>query len=168
MLYSILFSSIFPIYNILLFGISKSENIKTNSQSNALWNLTPYWWSLNSAALRLFTKPFIQVQTKSASLAFVIGIHWWPVISPHAGPVTRKTFPFDDLHNRTMVATALNVDTSASWILMSINPSTAIPLTQVIRHIDPVNYLVENKNDIGIASYVISLRSVWNSYKSNI
>ena len=24
------------------------------------------------------------------------GIHWWPVNSPHKGPVTRKIFPFDD------------------------------------------------------------------------
>ena len=32
-----------------------------------------------------------------ASLAFVRGIHWWPVNSPHKGPVTRKTFPFDDV-----------------------------------------------------------------------
>ena len=33
----------------------------------------------------------------SASLAFVRGIHWWPVNSPHKGPVTRKMFPFDDV-----------------------------------------------------------------------
>ena len=33
----------------------------------------------------------------SAFLAFVRGIHWWPVISPHKGPVTRKMFPFDDV-----------------------------------------------------------------------
>ena len=32
----------------------------------------------------------------SASLAFVRGIHRWPVNSPHKWPVTRKTFPFDD------------------------------------------------------------------------
>ena len=32
----------------------------------------------------------------STSLAFVRGIHWWPVNSPHKGPVTRKMFPFDD------------------------------------------------------------------------
>ena len=32
----------------------------------------------------------------SASLAFVKGIHRWPVNSPHKGPVTRKMFPFDD------------------------------------------------------------------------
>ena len=30
------------------------------------------------------------------SLAFVRGIHWWPVNSPHKGPVTRKMFPFVD------------------------------------------------------------------------
>ena len=33
----------------------------------------------------------------SASLAFVRGIHRWPVNSPHKGPVTRKMFPFDDV-----------------------------------------------------------------------
>ena len=31
-----------------------------------------------------------------ASLAFVRGIHRWPVNSPHKGPVTRKMFPFGD------------------------------------------------------------------------
>ena len=33
----------------------------------------------------------------SAPLAFVRGIHRWPVNSPHKGPVTRKSFPFDDV-----------------------------------------------------------------------
>ena len=33
----------------------------------------------------------------SASPAFVRGIHRWPVNSPHKWPVTRKTFPFDDV-----------------------------------------------------------------------
>ena len=33
----------------------------------------------------------------SASLAFVRGIHRWPVNSPHKGSVTRKMFPFDDV-----------------------------------------------------------------------
>ena len=33
----------------------------------------------------------------SASLAFVWGIHRWPVNSPHKRPVTRKKFPFDDV-----------------------------------------------------------------------
>ena len=30
-------------------------------------------------------------------LAFVRGIHRWPVNSPHKWPVTRKMFPFDDV-----------------------------------------------------------------------
>ena len=33
----------------------------------------------------------------STSLAFVLGIHRWPVNSPHKWPVTRKRFPFDDV-----------------------------------------------------------------------
>ena len=33
----------------------------------------------------------------SAPLAFVRGIHRWPVNSPHKGPETRKMFPFDDV-----------------------------------------------------------------------
>ena len=33
----------------------------------------------------------------SASLAFVGGIHWGPVNSPHKWPVTRKLFSFDDV-----------------------------------------------------------------------
>ena len=32
-----------------------------------------------------------------ALLAFVRGIHRWPVNSPHKGQVTRKMFPFDDV-----------------------------------------------------------------------
>ena len=37
------------------------------------------------------------VDQSSASLAFVRGIHRWPVNSPHKGPVTQKMFPFDDV-----------------------------------------------------------------------
>ena len=33
----------------------------------------------------------------STSLAFVREIRRWPVNSPHKGPVTRKSFPFDDV-----------------------------------------------------------------------
>ena len=33
----------------------------------------------------------------SASLAFVRGIHWGPVNSPHKWPVTQKMFPFDEV-----------------------------------------------------------------------
>ena len=39
----------------------------------------------------------------SASLAFVRGIHRWPVNSPHKWPVTRKMFPFDDVIMRAVL-----------------------------------------------------------------
>ena len=34
---------------------------------------------------------------QSSPLAFVRGIHRWPMGSPHKWPVTRKMFPFDDV-----------------------------------------------------------------------
>ena len=58
-------------------------------------------WLLKSPTFRLFTQPFVQGQIKenqsSASMAFVRGIHRWPMNSPHKGPVTRKIFPFNDV-----------------------------------------------------------------------
>ena len=39
-----------------------------------------------------------------ASLAFVRGIHRWPVNSPHKWPVTRKMFPFDNFIMTTQIA----------------------------------------------------------------
>ena len=38
----------------------------------------------------------------SAPLAFVRWIHWWPVDSPHKGPVIWKMFPFDDVIMRAI------------------------------------------------------------------
>ena len=60
--------------------------------SDGLSNHQPYGCLLN----RLF-KAQIKETTNSASLAFVRGIYWWPVNSPHKGPVTQKMFPFDDI-----------------------------------------------------------------------
>ena len=48
-------------------------------------NHRPYHCVLN----RLF-RPIWRKHQSSASLAFVRGIHRWPVNSPHKGPVTRK------------------------------------------------------------------------------
>ena len=42
-----------------------------------------------------------RIHQSSASLAFVRGIHRWPANSPHKWPVTRKTFPFDDVIMQT-------------------------------------------------------------------
>ena len=75
-------------------------HIKTTTKA-LTHNIFPYSMRNTPPAYRLFTQPFIQGANQrkhqsSASLAFVRGIHWSPVTSPHQGPVTRKTFPFDD------------------------------------------------------------------------
>ena len=53
----------------------------------------------------------------SASLAFVQGIHRWPVNSPHKWPVTRKMFPLDDVimfnHNHNLLSE--HCPLSVSW-----------------------------------------------------
>ena len=84
---------------------------------------------LQSPAPRLFTQPFIQgadqrKNQSSTSLAFVRGIHRWPVNSPHKGPVTRKMFPFDDvtmsdpLHRR--ICESPGLDEKSSWQLTEL------------------------------------------------
>ena len=63
----------------------------TISYRICIWiTMTSHWarWRLKSPASRLFAQPFIQAQINkkhqsSASLAFVWGIHRWPVNSPH-------------------------------------------------------------------------------------
>ena len=46
----------------------------------------------------------------SSSLAFVRGIHRWPVNSPHKGPVTRDMFPYDDVTMNLISVYAIIMD----------------------------------------------------------
>ena len=60
----------------------------------------------------------------STSLAFVRGIHPWPVNSPHKGPVTRKMFQFGDIIMLSMLAmasTSLDIYFDDTNILMTQN-----------------------------------------------
>ena len=56
----------------------------------------------------------------SASLAFMRGIHRWPMNSPHKGPVPRKMFPFDDAikhdHVRMIGKTPLMFIDQLLWV----------------------------------------------------
>ena len=45
-------------------------------------------------------------------MAFVRGIHKWPLNSPHKWPVTRKMFPFDDV---------IIVDNNFTYIFLNEN-----------------------------------------------
>ena len=48
----------------------------------------------------------------SASLAFVRGIHRWPVNFSHKGPATRKMFPFDD----TIMIATVSIQFLYQWL----------------------------------------------------
>ena len=52
--------------------------------------------SLPIVYLTVYSGTYQRKHQGSVSLAFVRGIHRWPMIS-HKGPVTRKMFPFDDV-----------------------------------------------------------------------
>ena len=61
----------------------------------------------------------------STSLAFVWGIHWCPVNSPHKRPVTRKMFPFDDV---IMINLSKGKCTSTSLIIDMMRYKTHIDI----------------------------------------
>ena len=52
----------------------------------------------------------------SASLAFVQGIHRWPVNSQHKGPVMQKMFPFDDVIMNIGVSGSLTMTHTARQV----------------------------------------------------
>ena len=66
------------------------SDVITGAMATQITSLTIVYWTVNSGADQ-------RKQQSSASLAFVRGIHRWPVNSLHKWPVTRKMFPFDDV-----------------------------------------------------------------------
>ena len=65
----------------------------------------------------------------SAWLAFVRGIHRWPVDSPHKGPVTRKMFPFDYVIIKTECVDMMGSQQSPSSIEWPFGKSTSETIT---------------------------------------
>ena len=53
--------------------------------------------SFSTASSTVYSGADQRKHLSSTSLAFVRGIYWRPVNSPHKWPVTRKMFPFDDI-----------------------------------------------------------------------
>ena len=82
-------SQIHHMYFLWRFTCSISLLQWRHNEENGVSNHRRLDWLLN----RLSKK----THQSSASLAFVRGIHRWPVNYPHKGPVTRKMFPFDDV-----------------------------------------------------------------------
>ena len=59
--------------------------------------MAPQITSLTIVYSTVHSGPYQRKHQSSVSLAFVRGIHRWPMNSPHKGSVTRKMFPFDDV-----------------------------------------------------------------------
>ena len=59
--------------------------------------MAPQITSLTIVYSTVYSGAYQGEHQSSAALAFVRGIHRWPVNSLHKGPVTRKMFPFDDV-----------------------------------------------------------------------
>ena len=79
-----------PHVNLLLFRTPFHYNgVIMSTMASQITSLTIVYLTVYSGA--------DQRHQISASLAFVRGIHRWPVNSPHKGPVTRKIFPFYDV-----------------------------------------------------------------------
>ena len=67
-----------------------SNNVIMGAMTSQITSLTTVYSTACSGADQ-------RKHQSSASLAFVDGIHQWPVNSPHKGPVKRKILPFDDI-----------------------------------------------------------------------
>ena len=94
-----------PLNHVLsLSGIYKSEdwtaiaqNISLGWRNNerdgvSITSITIVYW-----ASTIYSGADQRKHQSSASLAFVRRIHWWPMNSPHKGPVMWKMVPFDDV-----------------------------------------------------------------------
>ena len=107
--YELLRTSMLPCWFILLLSLTRRDCVFENAVCPILV-FTAYHYNdvIMSAMAAEITSPTIVYSTiysgadqskhqSSAPLAFVRGIHRWPVNSPHKGPVTRKMSPFDDV-----------------------------------------------------------------------
>ena len=71
-------------------GCVDESSSTSHAMASQITSLTTVYWTVYSGADQ-------RKHQSSASLAFVHGIHRWPVNSPHKWPVTRKMVPFDDV-----------------------------------------------------------------------
>ena len=85
----------YPTLILLLVWVHRSSHIHYNdvimsAMASQITSLTLVYSAVYSGADQ-------RKHQSSTSLAFVRGIHRWPVNSLHKGPVMRKMFPFDDV-----------------------------------------------------------------------
>ena len=74
----------------MLYLLPRYCDIIMNAMASQITGVSIVCWAVSSGAGQARHQ-------SSASLAFVRGIHRWPVNSPHKGPVTWKMLPLDDV-----------------------------------------------------------------------
>ena len=98
----------------------------------------------------------------SASLAFVRGIHRWPVNSPHKGQVTRKMSPFDDV---IMLNEQRSHDIGkVKWAVYSILDIGHSNVQCPISNIQLTSRSYENKH----MSWQLSWHRIWNLLRCSV
>ena len=85
----------------------------------------------------------------SASLAFVRGIHRWPVNSPQKGPIMRKMFQLDDVIMKTYLSQKL--------LQQTVNWKCHIPAAQRLKHSVYIRRVVDSSHTRGV-----SFSTSWN------
>ena len=96
--------------NYAIANVERRSYVKTNKRNPDLYRTCVWHYgevilsamasqitSLTIVYSTIYSGADLRKHQSSASLAFVRGIHRWPVNSPPKGPVTRKMFPFDDV-----------------------------------------------------------------------
>ena len=90
-----------PLWEQSLLVTTAARNIQDKGEPALQWHHNERDGISNHQRLDCLQNHLFRRRSKehqpSASLAFVRGIHRWPVNSPHKGPVTRKIFPFDEV-----------------------------------------------------------------------
>ena len=96
-----------PTYTKFLWTLQLQINTTANNPSHysdvIMGEMASQITSLTIVYLTVYWDADQRKHQGSSSLAFVRGIHQWPVNSPHNRPVTRKMFPFDDVIMRDQV-----------------------------------------------------------------
>ena len=100
--------------NLMRFNVSKEQHMLPYYSGVIRSTMPPRITTFTIVYSTVYSGADQRKYQSSASLAFVRGIHWWPVESPHKGPVTRKMFPFDDVimcfHNGLVRSAIQNVN----------------------------------------------------------
>ena len=88
---------IYQIRDVCTSDIITLDDISVHYNDVIMRTMASQITSLTIVYPTVYSGAYQRKHQSSASLAFVRGIHRWPVNFPHKGPVTRKMFPFDDV-----------------------------------------------------------------------